>query len=82
MTETGNPKDAKVAIVTGSSRGIGRGCALELARRGFNVVVCARTLHEGQAFEHSSTVKTSKTTPIPGSRPAARLAGCSCRKRR
>ncbi len=70
MTETGNPEnptDSKVAIVTGASRGIGRGCALELAKRGFNVVVCARTLHEGQAFEHSSTVKRSKTTPLPGS---------------
>jgi NAD(P)-dependent dehydrogenase (short-subunit alcohol dehydrogenase family) len=70
VSETGkpeNPKDSKVAIVTGSSRGIGRGCALELAKRGFNIVVCARTLHEGQAFEHSSTVKSSKTTPLPGS---------------
>ena len=37
---------AKVAIVTGSSRGIGRGCALALARRGYDVVVCARTLKE------------------------------------
>lgn len=58
---------SKVAIVTGSSRGIGRGCALNLARKGFDVVVCARTVHEGQAFEHSSTVKRSVTTPLPGS---------------
>ncbi|GAM89026.1 hypothetical protein ANO11243_070600 [Dothideomycetidae sp. 11243] len=29
----------KVAIVTGASRGIGRGCALELARRGCSVVI-------------------------------------------
>ncbi|MGH7858802.1 MAG: SDR family NAD(P)-dependent oxidoreductase [Candidatus Binatia bacterium] len=62
-----NPTDRRVAIVTGSSRGIGRGCALELAKRGFDVVVCARTLHEGQAFEHSSTVKQSNTSPLPGS---------------
>jgi len=57
----------KVAIVTGASRGIGRGCALNLAKRGFDVVVCARTVKEGQSFEHSSTVKQSKTTPLPGS---------------
>ena len=31
------------AIVTGSSRGIGRGIALELAGRGANIVVCCQT---------------------------------------
>ncbi|WPH01304.1 NAD(P)-binding protein [Acrodontium crateriforme] len=29
----------KVALVTGGSRGIGKGCALELARRGCNVII-------------------------------------------
>jgi 3-oxoacyl-[acyl-carrier protein] reductase len=32
----------RVAIVTASSRGLGRACALELAREGATVVICAR----------------------------------------
>ena len=32
----------KVAIVTGSSRGIGRGIATRLAEEGADVVLCAR----------------------------------------
>lgn len=31
----------KVAIIGGSSRGLGRGCAIQLAREGVNVVLCA-----------------------------------------
>jgi NAD(P)-dependent dehydrogenase (short-subunit alcohol dehydrogenase family) len=34
--------EGKVAIVTGASRGIGKAIALELAREGVDVVVCAR----------------------------------------
>ena len=36
-----------VAFVTGASRGIGRCGALALAKRGFDVVITARTVHEG-----------------------------------
>ena len=34
----------KVAFVTGASRGIGKACALPLARAGFDVAISARTL--------------------------------------
>jgi NAD(P)-dependent dehydrogenase (short-subunit alcohol dehydrogenase family) len=57
----------KVALVTGASRGIGRACAVELARRGFDVVVAARTVTGAERLEHSSTVRRSATAPLPGS---------------
>jgi 3-oxoacyl-[acyl-carrier protein] reductase len=34
--------DGKVAVVTAASRGLGRGAALQLAREGANVAICAR----------------------------------------
>ena len=57
----------KVALVTGASRGIGRVCAQWLARAGYDVAITARTVHEGESREHSSTLKKSKTNPLPGS---------------
>ena len=55
------------AFVTGASRGIGKAIAIRLAQGGFDVAVTARTVHEGEAREHSSTVKKSDMSPLPGS---------------
>ncbi len=57
----------KVAFITGASRGIGKVCAQHLARAGYDVAITARTVQEGEAREHSSTLKKSNTKPLPGS---------------
>lgn len=44
----GSPLAGKVALVTGASRGIGKGCALELAAAGAAVYVTGRTVSPGQ----------------------------------
>lgn len=59
--------DRKVAFITGASRGIGKALAVHLARAGFDVALTARTVNEGEAREHSSTVHKSDTRPLPGS---------------
>ncbi len=56
-----------VAFVTGASRGIGKAIAVNLARVGFDVAILARTVNDGEAREHSSTVAHSDTSALPGS---------------
>jgi NAD(P)-dependent dehydrogenase (short-subunit alcohol dehydrogenase family) len=57
----------KRAFVTGTSRGIGKAIAVKLAQAGFDVAITARTVEEGEQREHSSTVKKSDTSALPGS---------------
>jgi NAD(P)-dependent dehydrogenase (short-subunit alcohol dehydrogenase family) len=58
---------SKVAFVTGASRGIGKAVAIELASAGFDVAVSARTVNSGEQREHSSTIRSTDVTPLPGS---------------
>ncbi len=57
----------KAAIVTGGSRGIGKAIALELAREGVDVAICARnttTLEEAAGELAKETGR--KIVPVPG----------------
>ena len=58
---------APVAVVTGASRGIGRAGALALAEAGFDVVVSARTVREGEGKAEPNSVREDTTLAIPGS---------------
>jgi NAD(P)-dependent dehydrogenase (short-subunit alcohol dehydrogenase family) len=69
--------DRKVAFITGASRGIGRACALELARRGFDVALTARTVTGAERLEHSSTIRRSATNPLPGTLEETALAAAA-----
>jgi NAD(P)-dependent dehydrogenase (short-subunit alcohol dehydrogenase family) len=61
-------EDRRVALVTGASRGIGKCGALALARRGFDVVITARTVREGEGRSHPSSSKaTDGPVAIAGS---------------
>jgi NAD(P)-dependent dehydrogenase (short-subunit alcohol dehydrogenase family) len=57
--------EKKIAFITGASRGIGKATAKAMADAGFDVVITARTMKEGE--KHEYRVPTSDGKPLPGS---------------
>ena len=57
----------QVAFVTGASRGIGKAASIALAEAGFDVVVTARTVNEGEKYDYGTTAAESAERALPGS---------------
>lgn len=55
INQTAPELGGKVALVTGGSRGIGKAIALELARRGAKIAICARNEPQLKAAEQELT---------------------------
>jgi dehydrogenase/reductase SDR family protein 1 len=58
----------RVAIVTGGSRGIGRGVAVGLGEAGWTVYVTARTVRDGESDRPGSITKTAEQVTQAGGR--------------
>lgn len=56
----------KVAIVTGASRGIGRGIALGLGEAGWTVYVTSRTIRNGESDRPGSVTSTAEEVTRAG----------------
>lgn len=68
MSETSpdtKPFEGRVALVTGSSKGIGAACALELAKAGAHVVLTGRDVRELEAVEDAIHAVGGQSTIAP-----------------
>jgi len=63
--------DGAVAIVTGASRGIGKGCAIELGAAGATVYVTGRTVEEGAHPLPGTVAATAQEVDAAGGRGIA-----------
>ncbi len=55
--------NGKTALVTGGSKGIGKGIAASLAAEGCNVVICAR--HKEQLVKTAEELSRNKARVLP-----------------
>lgn len=66
MPDTPRPLQGHVAVVTGASRGAGRGIALELGAAGATVYVTGRSTRAQPAAGYSQILALSKLDALPG----------------
>lgn len=66
-TESSQPLAGRVAVVTGASRGAGRGIALELGAAGATVYITGRSTREHPADTYGGILARSDLETMPGS---------------
>jgi short-subunit dehydrogenase len=54
----------KIAVITGSTKGLGRATAEKFAREGFDLIVCARNLADLEAMKSAIETETGNQTHI------------------
>jgi len=64
----------KIAIVGGASKGLGRACALGLAREGVRVVICSRNI-ESLTLTADEITRETKTEVLPIAADLSKLEG-------
>jgi NAD(P)-dependent dehydrogenase (short-subunit alcohol dehydrogenase family) len=76
--ETMGPLSGKVAVVTGASRGIGRGIALVLAEQGATVYVTGRTVKPGDYYLPGTVGETAAQCTERGQAAGGRGVAVAC----
>lgn len=67
QAERGRSLEGRVAVVTGASRGAGKGIALELGAAGATVIVTGRSTRQEPAQGYDDILRLSKLSSMPGS---------------